>query len=100
VFKNATDNRVIEDLFQTISQLELAPTIQPFQPEIQAGKEWVTTTREEFRSWTGRRRISGVEIHGPIYLFGSSEDSSPYTGPRVCLCKTCQATVESRFKSN
>jgi hypothetical protein len=35
--------------------------------------EWVKVTEYIFRSWTGQRRINGVEYHGPCYYLGTDE---------------------------
>lgn len=101
MFLNTSVNSLMfTSLVHTMERSDISLPSQPFQPEIQINFDWVPTTREEFRSWTGRRRISGVEFHGPVYVYGSVEDSQPYTGHRVCGCKICQTYVEPMFKSN
>jgi hypothetical protein len=39
--------------------------------EIQCYKEWVEVTEYIFRSWTGARRIDGVDHTGPVYRLGT-----------------------------
>ena len=62
--------------------------------------EWENSDLRTWRSWTGRRKIWGVEHHGPIYILDSKDDSKPFTGHRVCKCSTCQEHVDSRLKAN
>ena len=65
--------------------------------EVKTGGIWVATSEEIFRAWTGQRRINGDEHHGPVYSLGTE---IMYTGARVCACKDCQSTVESKHKKN
>lgn len=66
--------------------------------QVYAESSWVETTEDIFRSWTGLRRINGEDYHGPIYGFGSIDDSVTYAGHRTCACKVCQQYVEPKFK--
>ena len=50
--------------FQTASNLEVFLPIK---------KDWYRVTSREFRSWTGKRRINGIEYDGPVYLFGMNK---------------------------
>jgi len=68
--------------------------------QVHHNEEWVEVTEAIFKSWTGRRAIDGDEHHGPVYNFGSKNNSTIYNGSRICLCKTCQETVEHKLKSN
>lgn len=68
--------------------------------QVKHESSWIEVTEEVFRSWTGLRRINGDDHHGPIYGFGTLDDSIPYTGSRACGCNRCQHHVEPRFKMN
>ena len=65
--------------------------------EVKVNKSWVETTEDVFRSWTGLRRVNGEEHHGDVFPLGSDK---LYTGARVCPCRTCQGSVEPKFKKN
>jgi hypothetical protein len=92
-----------------IELLESTPDLEkPFAPptddiatgpilEVQANANWVETSEDVFRAWTGGRRINGEEHHGPVYAFGTD---TVYTGGRVCGCRTCQATVAPQHRKN
>lgn len=67
--------------------------------EIKVNSSWVPTTSEIFRSWTGQRRIWGVEYHGPVYVLGKKEETK-YVGSRTCPCAKCQESVDPAFKMN
>lgn len=62
--------------------------------------KWFEVTENVFRSWTGLRRINGEDYHGPIYHFGSEDDSKPYNGTRSCGCNTCQQSVSPKLRMN
>jgi hypothetical protein len=62
--------------------------------------EWENSDLRTWRSWTGRRKIWGIEHHGPIYIIDTKDDSTPYTGSRLCKCSICQEHVDPRLKSN
>ena len=65
-----------------------------------AGDIWEPAELNLWRSWTGRRKIWGMEYHGPVYIVDSPEDSPPFTGLRVCKCNICQAHVDVKLKAN
>jgi hypothetical protein len=44
--------------------------------EIMVNGYWVAVTEYIFRSWTGKRRIDGVEHDGPVYVLGTNELSA------------------------
>lgn len=67
--------------------------------EVLRGDTWIPVSKEDFASWTGPRRIWGIEYHGPV-TYKNCKNGSQYTGPRSCPCNTCQSTVESKFKMN
>ena len=68
--------------------------------EVHLGNDWIPITADMWRSWTGRRRIWGIEHHGPVYAVGTQDESTPWTGVRECACSTCQAHVEPTLKPN
>jgi len=68
--------------------------------QVKMDDTWIEVKEEVFRSWTGSRRVNGEEFHGPVYNFGSIDDSIPYTGRRECGCSVCQQNVEPVFKMN
>lgn len=61
---------------------------------------WENSDLRTWRAWTGRRKIWGIEHHGPVYVIDSKDDTKPYTGSRMCKCDACQVHVDSRVKSN
>lgn len=77
-----------------------SPVLPPLPPndytlgshvyEIEWNGELVSADKDIFDSWTGRRYLDGNEHHGPVTLHNTS---SLYTGKRVCLCTTCQASA-------
>lgn len=68
--------------------------------EILSGDAWVAADKDTWRSWTGHRRIWGIEYHGPVYNYLSPEGSPPYTGRRVCPCAECQSNVMPTLRIN
>jgi len=74
---------------------ELVPSLSM---EIMAGDEYVAAAPEVWRAWTGQRRLWGQEYHGPVYPLG--KDDMPWTGARVCGCKTCQEHVLPALRPN
>ena len=64
-----------------------------------ADGEWIPSTQVLWRSWTGRRKVWGLEWHGPVFNI-DRDDSVPYTGKRVCTCTICQEHVASVAKPN
>jgi hypothetical protein len=63
------------------------------------GEDWIPTTGTLWRSWTGRRRIWGLEYHGPVFNI-DRPDGTPFAGKRSCGCSVCQEHVESKFRPN
>lgn len=59
----------------------------------------VPTTIDVWRAWTGRRFVFGLEHHGPVYELGKDE-STPWSGARVCPCDTCQSHVIPTLRPN
>lgn len=41
--------------------------------EIIINNRWCKVASGEFRSWTGPRRIDGVEYNGPVYTYLTNE---------------------------
>lgn len=79
----------------------LNDTIIPVEMfEVEVGDKWSVVDRETFRSWTGRRKYQGQEVHGAVYNYLSPEGSDPFTGMRSCQCKECQRHVAPRYKAN
>lgn len=68
--------------------------------EARIGNDWIPVTSDVWSSWTGRRRIWGMEHHGPVYAFGAPEGTPPWTGARECYCSSCQAHVEPTLRPN
>lgn len=52
--------------------------------ELRSGK-WIKIDEFHFRSWTGLRKIDGVDYHGPIFMLGSCMPGSKRQR-RVCPC--------------
>ena len=63
--------------------------------EIMDRSGWFKVTEDIFRSWAGRRRLSGVEYHGPIFYFLSDE---PARNARACSCETCQGSRHVSYR--
>lgn len=89
-----------EKIVQNVLAEEFQVVTPKFMAEVNLDDEWIVVSSEEFRSWTGLRRISGVEVHGPIYIYNSPEGAAPYTGRRLCNCSLCQANVDPIHKPN
>jgi hypothetical protein len=69
--------------------------------EVDADGVWIEVEPVVFEAWTGHRRKNGEEYHGFIVpLNGPQDGSIKYTGARACGCKTCQASVEPKFRVN
>ena len=64
-----------------------------------AAEEWIPATKVLWRSWTGLRKVWGMEYHGPVYNI-DRDDSVPFSGKRVCGCKICQEHVSPELKPN
>jgi hypothetical protein len=64
-----------------------------------AGDEWIPATQVLWRSWTGRRKVWGMEYHGPVFNI-DRDDSVPFSGKRVCGCAICQEHVSPEMKPN
>lgn len=65
--------------------------------EVEADGYRLEASLEEWRSYTGRRWLNGEEQHGPVYNLGTDV---PYTGKRVCPCRTCEAGTLPHLRSN
>lgn len=66
--------------------------------EIEFNGTWIDASPDVFESWTGRRKINGVEHHGKVtYLDRPGEI---YKGRRTCACKHCQSDVLPEHKPN
>ena len=61
--------------------------------------EWIPSTQVLWRSWTGRRKVWGMEYHGPVFII-DRDDSVPFSGKRVCGCSKCQEHVAPVSKHN
>ena len=70
----------------------------PFQ--IHDGESWLPVGHTVWRAWSGPRAIWGVPYHGPVYSLLSTDDSSPWDGPRACRCVTCQSHVSAASRPN
>jgi hypothetical protein len=69
--------------------------------EVDAAGVWIEVESNVFDAWTGYRRKNGEEYHGRVIPLDSPQDGSvTYTGSRACGCKTCQASVEPKFRTN
>jgi len=64
-----------------------------------AADEWIPATQVLWRSWTGRRKVWGMEYHGPVFNI-DRDDSVPFSGKRICGCKICQEHVSPEMKPN
>ena len=60
--------------------------------EVYMKDTWYRATGKEFRSFNGKRRISGQEYDGPVYLYGTNylADTSEYEPDKI---------VEHKWKS-
>ena len=68
---------------------------------VEVADVWIEVEPVVFEAWTGYRRKNGEEYHGSIVpLNGPQDGSIKYTGARACGCKTCQASVEPKFRVN
>lgn len=100
------ENKTIADLIGRIEEALGPVTFTNDDPvpstgmEIQVQSDWFPADRQTWRSWTGSRRLWGVEYHGPVYVYMSPEGSMPFTGRRQCGCKTCQEHVLPHFRPN
>lgn len=65
--------------------------------EISITDVFVTTEFSVFNSFLGRRRINGIDFHGPIYNFNTD---AVYNGPRFCSCHVCEAWAQPIYKKN
>lgn len=63
-------------------------------------ESWIPVRRELWRSWTGHRAVWGIDYHGPVYSIESKTDSIPWSGPRLCHCRTCQEHVSPQSRVN
>ncbi len=68
--------------------------------EIEVGDTWIPVTSEVWRSWTGRRKVWGMEHHGPIFYFDKPGRDKPYEGKRICNCDKCQQFVSPGDRYN
>jgi hypothetical protein len=68
--------------------------------EILYADEWIAADRSVWRSWTGRRRLWGVEYHGDVYDVRTTDDDAAWDGPRTCHCVTCQRNVRPACRPN
>jgi hypothetical protein len=68
--------------------------------EVEVEGDWIPTSIDVWRAWTGRRKLWGFEHHGPVYSFGHSDESPPYAGRRVCNCGKCQLHVKPELRPN
>jgi hypothetical protein len=95
--------KVLEEAIDTLQHTYAnVPKIQEYtglQIEISDG-EWQHSDHVTWRAWTGRRRIWGLEHHGPVYVLNSKDDSVAYTGRRFCKCSICQSHIDATIKSN
>lgn len=67
--------------------------------EIERSKDvWVVAKEDVFSSWTGRRRMNGMEHHGRVTYI--DDPRKTYRGHRICGCSVCQSDVEPRHKFN
>jgi len=41
--------------------------------EIENRDRWVKVEKVAFRSWSGKRRINGIEYTGPVYFFNTND---------------------------
>lgn len=63
------------------------------------GEDWIPASKGLWRSWTGRRRVWGIEFHGEVFNMDRPDDSI-FTGKRTCFCSVCQTHVEGKFRPN
>ena len=68
---------------------DTARNLEVYMPGL---KGWYRVTSREFRSFNGKRRISGQEYDGPVYLYGTNylADTSEYEPDKI---------VEHKWKS-
>lgn len=56
--------------------------------EISINGSWVSVTHDIFRSWTGKRKIDGQELHAD-FVYKYLTDEKTYSNARECKCKVC-----------
>lgn len=91
----------LEDAFALPTSASPTDEIIPhmgLEVEVAEG-DWIPSTQVLWRSWTGRRKVWGIEYHGPVFNI-DRDDSSLWTGKRVCTCDKCQENVSSSMKPN
>ena len=68
---------------------DTARNLEVYMPNL---KNWCRVTSREFRSFNGKRRISGQEYNGPVYLYGTNylADTNEYEPDKI---------VEHKWKS-
>ena len=51
-------------------EFETAANLEVFMPNL---KDWYRVTSREFRSFTGKRRINGIDYSGTVYLYNTNK---------------------------
>lgn len=90
----------IETLISDTSDSKRDVLLRPAHLEVFSNESWVIVDKETWRSWTGLRRVFGIEYHGAVYNYLTPEGSPPFTGKRICKCSTCQEHVAAPMKDN
>lgn len=49
---------------------ETAANLEVFMPHL---NDWYRVTSREFRAFTGKRRINGIEYSGTVYLYNTNK---------------------------
>lgn len=55
--------------------------------EVWIDDQWFRVSDWIWRSWTGRRRFEGVDVHGPVFTLGTNDIGTKSI--RVCDCVNC-----------
>lgn len=59
--------------------------------------EWLPTEERTWRSWTGLRRLDGVDHHDTTFIADSDD---PWTGRRDCSCSRCESHTLPTLRYN
>lgn len=90
----------LETIFQELHKVGETDTVFNHSGyEVRLNDDWVPSPPDVWRSWTGLRKLWGIEFHGDIYTYGENT-ATPWKGFRECNCSVCQKHVSPQFKYN
>lgn len=96
-----TKEELISKLHQTVERpvLDDGPVADTGM-HVMLMETWIPVELPIWRSWIGRRSLWGQEYHGPVFNVDATDDSTPWTGQRICTCSKCQAHVSPESRLN